>query len=66
MSLYMLNHHPLSLFQDLLEEGMTTHSSIALWRIQWPEEPGRLQSIVSQDLDMTEATENTHTLVVEA
>ena len=26
--------------EDLLEEGMATHSSILAWRIQWTEEPG--------------------------
>ena len=25
-----------------LEKGVTTHSSILAWRIQWNEEPGRL------------------------
>ena len=30
--------------EDPLEEGMATHSSILAWRIQWTEEPGRLQS----------------------
>ena len=34
--------------EDLLEKGMATHSSILAWRIPWPEEPGRLQSIGSQ------------------
>ena len=29
------------------EEGMTTHSSILAWGIQWTEEPARLQSIGS-------------------
>ena len=29
------------------EEGMATHSSILAWRIQWTEEPGRLQSMGS-------------------
>ena len=33
--------------EDLLEEGMTTHSSILAWRFPWTEEAGRLQSIVS-------------------
>ena len=28
-----------------LKEGMTTHSSVLSWRIQWTEDPGRLQSI---------------------
>ena len=31
--------------EDLLEEGMTTHSSILAWRISWTEEPDRLQSM---------------------
>ena len=30
--------------EDLLEEGMTTHSGILAWKIPWTEEPGRLQS----------------------
>ena len=30
---------------DLLEEGMATHSSIHAWRIPWTEEPGGLQSM---------------------
>ena len=28
--------------EDLLEEGMATHSSILAWRIPWTEEPGEL------------------------
>ena len=35
-------------WEDPLEEGMTTHSSILAWRIPWTEEPGRLQSMESQ------------------
>ena len=31
-------------WEDPLEEGMKTHSSILGWRILWTEEPGRLQS----------------------
>ena len=42
--------------EDRLEQGMTTHSSIFAWKIPWTEQPGRLQSIESQELDMTEAT----------
>ena len=30
------------------------HSSILAWRISWTEEPGRLQSMQSQELDMTQ------------
>ena len=36
-----------------LEEGMATHSSILAWRIPWTEEPGGLQSMGLQELDMT-------------
>ena len=32
-------------WEDPLEEGMATHSSILAWRIPWTEEPGRLQSM---------------------
>ena len=31
--------------EDLLEEGIATHSSILTWRIPWAEEPVGLQSI---------------------
>ena len=34
--------------EDPPEEGMATHASILAWRIPWTEEPGGLQSIVSQ------------------
>ena len=29
-------------WEDLLEEGMATHSNILTWRIPWAEEPGGL------------------------
>ena len=29
-------------WEDLLEEGMATHSCILVWRIPWTEEPGGL------------------------
>ena len=32
-------------WEDPLEEGMATHSSVLAWRIPWTEEPGGLQSI---------------------
>ena len=47
--------------EDPLEEGVATHSSILAWRIPWTEEPGSLQSIGLQELDMTEVTEHAHT-----
>ena len=34
--------------EDLLEKEMATHSSTLAWKIQWTEEPGRLQSMGSQ------------------
>ena len=33
---------------------MATHSSILAWEIPWTEESGGLQSLGSQELDMTE------------
>ena len=35
-------------WEDPLEEGMATHSSILAWRITWTEETGGLQSMESQ------------------
>ena len=35
--------------EDLLEEGMATHSGILAWEIPWTEEPGGLQSMGSQE-----------------
>ena len=35
-------------WEDLLEEGMATHSSVLAWKIPWTEEPGGLQSMRSQ------------------
>ena len=34
--------------EDPLEEGVATHSSILAWRIPWTEQPGGLQSVVSE------------------
>ena len=34
-------------WEDPLEKGMATHSSILAWRIPWTEEPGGLQSMGS-------------------
>ena len=32
-------------WEDSLEKEMATHSSTLAWKIQWTEEPGRLQSM---------------------
>ena len=36
--------------EDLLEEGMATHSRILAWRIPWTEEPGGLQTMGLQSI----------------
>ena len=35
-------------WEDPLEKGMATHSSILAWRTPWTEEPGGLQSVEPQ------------------
>ena len=35
-------------WEDSLEAGMATYSTILAWRIPWTEEPGGLQSTGSQ------------------
>ena len=35
------------------EKEMAAHSSILAWRIAWTEEPGGLQSMSLQKLDLT-------------
>ena len=39
--------------EDPMEKEMATHSRILAWRIPWTEEPGRLQSMGSQESNMT-------------
>ena len=39
--------------EDPPEKEMATRSSILAWRTPWTEEPGSLQSMGSQELDMT-------------
>ena len=40
-------------WEDTLEKGIATHSSILAWRIPWTEEPGRLLTMGLQESDMT-------------
>ena len=47
-------------WEDPLEEGMATDSSILAWRIPWTEEPGGLQSVGLQRVGHDGVT-NTHT-----
>ena len=39
---------------------MAIHSSILDWKISWTEEPGRLQSMGSQESDTTERLNHHH------
>ena len=32
-------------WEDLLEKGMATHSSISAWDVPWTKQPGGIQSI---------------------
>ena len=47
-------------WEDPLEEGIATHSSILAWRIPWTEEPGGLQSMGSQRLGHNWVTKHTY------
>ena len=40
-------------WEDPLEKEMAIHSNVLAWKIPWTEEPGRLQSMGLQELDMT-------------
>ena len=48
-------------WEDPLEKGMATHSSILAWKISWIEEPGRLQSMGSHRVEHNWATKYTYT-----
>ena len=45
---------PYLVWEDPLEKGMATDSSILAWRIPWTEEPVWLQYMGSQRVDTTE------------
>ena len=46
--------------EDPLEKEIATHSSILAWEIPWTEEPGGLQSMGSQESDMTKQLNNSN------
>ena len=48
-------------WEDVLEKGMATHSSIPAWRIPWTEEPGKQHPWDREELDMTKWLTHTHT-----
>ena len=47
-------------WEDPLEEGMATHSSILAWRILWTEKPGGLWSTGSQRAAGLKRLSNAH------
>ena len=47
--------------ENLLEDGMATHSSFLAWRIPWAEDPGGPQSTGSQRVGQAWATTHAHT-----
>ena len=51
-------------WEDPLEEGTATYSSILAWRMPWTEEPGGLQSIGRKESDTTEATEHSRHILI--
>ena len=47
-------------WEDPLEEGMVSLSSVLAWRTLWTEEPGGLQSLGSQKVGQDWATNTFH------
>ena len=47
-------------WEDPLEKEMATHSSILAWRILWTEDPGRPQSMGSQEADTAQQLNHHH------
>ena len=41
-------------WEDPLEKGMATHSSVLAWRISWTEEPGGHSPWVRKESDTTD------------
>ena len=39
--------------EDSLEKEMAIHSSTIAWKIPWTEEPSKVQSMGSQEVDVT-------------
>ena len=50
-------------WEDPLEKGMATHSSIFTWRIPWTEEPDRLQFMGSQRVGYDRAIFTLHIIL---
>ena len=52
---------PFQGWEDLLKEGMVSHSSILAWRFPWTEDPGGKQSMESQKVGHDWVAEHTRT-----
>ena len=52
-------------WEDSLEEGMATHSSILAWKILWTKEPGGLlHRVAKSQTELKQlSTQHTHTYV---
>ena len=48
-------------WEDPLEKGLATHTSILAWGIPWIEEPGGLQSLGLQRVGHSSILTHTHT-----
>ena len=48
--------------KESLEKEMATHHSILAWEVPWTEDPGRLQSMVSQRVGHDLMTNTTTTI----
>ena len=51
-------------WEDALEQGTVTHSSVLAWMIPRTEEPGRLQSTELQRVRYNSVSEHAHTQIV--
>ena len=47
-------------WEDSLEEGIATHSSILVWSVPWTEEPGGHSPQGCKESNTTEATQDAH------
>ena len=52
-------------WEDSLDEGMATHSSLLTWRIPWTEEPGGLQfnRVAKSRTRLTQLSTHIHILI---
>ena len=52
-------------WEDPLEENMSTHSSIFAWRIAWTQEPGGYSPQGRKESDMSECNTAQHSITVD-